>query len=297
MVRWLKIGAGVLGGVVVLAAAAIATGELLAQRRAERTIDIKVTPVAYREGAAAVERGAYLYASRGCADCHGADGAGRLIVDDGAGTRLSGPNVTTGNPAIANYQPEDWVRTIRHGVRPNGQPLRLMPSEDFNRLTDHDLAAVVAFVRQLPPASGQLRATLQYPLPARVLYGFGVIPDAVDRIDHSLPPSTPVPEAETIEHGAYVAMACIGCHGEDLSGGRIVTGPPDWPPAARLRGGPDSAMARYADAEAFVAMLRSGKRPDGSEIAVMPFESLARFSDVDARALYLYLKGLPSAAR
>jgi hypothetical protein len=39
-------------------------------------------------------------------------------------------------------------------------------------------------------------------------------------------------------------------------------------------------------------MFRSGKRPDGSAVKVMPFESLREMSEVDLRALYLYLKGL-----
>lgn len=58
------------------------------------------------------------------------------------------------------------MRSIRHGLAPSGRPLRLMPSEDYNRLTDDDLAAVVAWVRQLPPASGNLRPTIELPLPA-----------------------------------------------------------------------------------------------------------------------------------
>jgi hypothetical protein len=52
-------------------------------------------------------------------------------------------------------------------------------------------------------------------------------------------------------------------------------------------------MARYKDAAAFTAMLRNGKRPDGSGIQVMPFESLSKMSDVDAQALYAYLKTVP----
>ena len=39
-------------------------------------------------------------------------------------------------------------------------------------------------------------------------------------------------------------------------------------------------------------MLKSGKRPDGGKIEVMPFEALAQLSDVDARALHLYLTSL-----
>ena len=53
-------------------------------------------------------------------------------------------------------------------------------------------------------------------------------------------------------------------------------------------------MPRYKDAGAFVAMLRSGKRPDGSAISVMPFESLRALNDVDAQALYAYLQTVPA---
>ena len=52
-------------------------------------------------------------------------------------------------------------------------------------------------------------------------------------------------------------------------------------------------MPRYPDTQAFVAMLRSGKRPDGSAIKVMPFESLRELDDTDTQALYAYLKTVP----
>lgn len=52
-------------------------------------------------------------------------------------------------------------------------------------------------------------------------------------------------------------------------------------------------MAGYPDAPSFAAMLKTGKRPDGSAIAVMPFESLAQLSRTDADALHLYLRSVP----
>jgi cytochrome c553 len=128
------------------------------------------------------------------------------------------------------------------------------------------------------------------------LYGFGAIKDAAAKIDHSLPPAQPVPVAADARHGAYVANMCIGCHGEHLSGGKIPGGPPDWPPAANLTPGENSAMTRYPDAQRFMAMLRSGKRPDGTPIKVMPFESLGKLSDVDVQAVYAYLKTVPPRA-
>ena len=113
---------------------------------------------------------------------------------------------------------------------------------------------------------------------------------------HSLPPAQPVAEAVNAQHGAYVANMCIGCHGEHLSGGKIPGGPPDWPAAANLTPGEGSAMVRYKDADQFTAMMRSGKRPDGTAIQVMPFESLSKMDDVDLPALYAFLKTLPPRA-
>lgn len=289
--RWLRVLGIGLGSLVLLAAAALATGILLAERKQQRRVDVAVQAVPYKSDAAALERGRYLYASRGCVDCHGANGAGRTFVDDGALT-IAGPNITTGPGGVVGaYQPVDWVRAIRHGVDPKGRALMVMPSEDYNRFTDDDLAALVAHIRSLPPQTGS-GAVVKLPLPVRALYGFGVVPDAASRIDHTLPPQQPVPEGVTLAHGQYVANMCIGCHREGLVGGKIPGGPPDWPPASRLAPGEGSVMGRYADADALIGMFRSGKRPDGTAVQVMPFESLGQMSETDLRALHLYLKNL-----
>ena len=41
-------------------------------------------------------------------------------------------------------------------------------------------------------------------------------------------------------------------------------------------------------------MFKTGRRPDGSAIQVMPFESLSQMNDTDVRALYAYLRNLAS---
>jgi mono/diheme cytochrome c family protein len=171
----------------------------------------------------------------------------------------------------------------------------IMPSEEYNRLVDADLAAIVAYVRQLAPATGA-RAEVRLPMPVKALYAAGVVRDASEKIDHSLAPAQPVPEGITTAHGAYVANGCIGCHGARLNGGKIAGAPPDWPAAARLAPGPGSALERYPSAEQFMAMLKTGKRPDGSSVSkVMPFVSLKEMNEVDVRALYLHLRSLPSS--
>lgn len=293
MKRWIRISIWTLGSLVALAAATVAAGSQLAEHRKNRRVEVPTTPLRLPGDAAALERGRYLYTSRGCADCHGADGAGRTFVDDGKGLKLAGPNISPGpGSVVAGYRAADWERTLRHGVKPDGRPLMVMPSDDYNRLTDVDVAAIAAYVTSLPPTRGGA-AVLQLPLPARVLYGYGVIDDAAARIDHRLPPATPVPETVSVEHGRYVANMCIGCHGAGLQGGRIAGAPPDWPAAANLQPGPRNGLAAYPDADALMRMFRTGQRPDGSSVRVMPFEALRALSDTDTRALYLYLRSLP----
>jgi mono/diheme cytochrome c family protein len=292
MKRWIKWAVGIVAAAVVLVAATAAIGYQLGLRKMARTVSVAVKAVPYATDAQSLQRGKYLFDSRGCAECHGANGAGREFVNDGKGVRLAGPNITAGG-VTARYQPEDWVRTIRHGVKPGGQPVMVMPSVDFNRFTDQDVAAVVAHVRSLPPAQGGA-AVIELPLPVRVLYGFGAIQDAAATIDHSLAPAQPVAAGVNSQHGGYVANMCIGCHGEHFSGGRVPGGPPDWPPAANLTPGEGSVMGRYPGATHFAAMLRTGKRPDGSGVAVMPFESLSKLTDEDVQAVYEFLKTLPA---
>ena len=297
MGKWIKRGALALGVLLVLAAAGVATGLQLAERKMARKVAVDVQPVALGSDTAALQRGKYLFSSRGCADCHGANGTGKVFVDNGKDLRIKGPNITTGSGGVvAAYQPADWVRTIRHGVTPAGRPLMIMPSEDYNRLTDADLGALVAYVKTLPPATGT-GAEVVLPLPARVLYGFGAIQDAAAKIDHALPPATAVAEGVNVQHGAYVANMCLGCHNPQLTGGRIPGGPPEWPPAANLTPVADSGMTAYAQPEALMKMFKTGVRADGSKIQVMPFDSLRELNETDVRALHMYLRSLPPRPR
>ena len=292
MKRWLKWAAWVLAVLALLVVATAVLGTQLAERKRARQISLAVQAVALPTDAASLQQGRYLFMSRGCTECHGANGGGRDFINDGKGMHIAGPNITPGG-VVAHYRPEDWVRTIRQGIKPDGRAVFIMPAEDYNRFTDEDLGALIAYLKSLPPLSGGA-AVVEIPLPVKVLYGFGAIQDAAEKIDHSLPPAQPVPVAVSVAHGAYVANMCIGCHGAGLSGGKIPGGPPDWPAAANLTPGEGSVMGRYPDATHFIAMLRSGKRPDGSAIAVMPFESLGQLDDIDAQAVYAFLKTVPA---
>jgi mono/diheme cytochrome c family protein len=292
MSKWVKRTSLLLAGLALLGVVTTVVGKAMGERKMLRNVEFSLQPLSVQAESASIEQGRYLYNTRGCAECHGANGAGKVVVKDG-GMFVVAPNITAGANGLTGYKAADWVRTVRHGVKPNGTPVMMMPSEDYNRLTDEDMAALVAYLQQMPAVPG-VRARIDVPVPVKVLYGFGVIQDAAEKIDHGLPPSRPVPVEVNAQYGAYVANTCIGCHGPQLSGGKIPGGPPTWPAAANLTPAKGGTMVRYPTPELFVAMLRSGHRPDGTQISrVMPFDSFAKMNDTDLRALYAYLQTVP----
>jgi len=292
MKKFLKWIGVVVALLVITGIGLVLAANLLFERKRERVINVDVKAIPVVADSAALERGKYLFMSRGCGDCHAANGAGRAFINEpDGGLYVRSPNITRSG-VVAAYTELDWVRAIRHGVKPDGRTLFIMPSEDYNRFTDRDVAALIVYARSLPAASGG-GAELRVPLPLKALYAVGVVKDSAEKIDHSLPPASPVPEGVTPEHGKYVANLCIGCHGESLSGGKIPGGPPNWPAASNLTPGQGTILAVYDNADKMKAMFRSGKRPDGSAVAVMPFDTLREINDTDVTALYAYLKQLP----
>ena len=282
-----------IGAVAVLLLVAglglVIAANFLFERKRERVIELDVKTIPVVADAAALGRGKYLFLSRGCGECHGANGAGRAFIDEpDGGFYVRSPNITPAG-VVAKYTELDWVRAIRHGVKPDGRPLFVMPSEDYNRLTDADVEALIAYARNLPAVTGEA-AVFRVPLPLKALYAVGVVKDSAEKIDHGLPPASPVAEGVTPEHGKYVANLCIGCHGDGLSGGKISGGPPSWPAASNLTPGEGTVLTVYDSADKLKAMFRSGKRPDGSAVTVMPFETLREINDTDVSALYAYLK-------
>ena len=264
------------------------------EAKRNRVIAVDVAPVAIAISAEDLARGRYLFESRGCTDCHGRDGAGRVVVDDGAGLLVRAPNITSAVGTVASsLGPLDWVRVLRHGIKPDGRPLLVMPSEDYARMTDADLGSLIGYVKTLPPTEGEV-PEIRLPLVVRFLYASGLMLDAAEKIDHTLPPPEPVAASDVVASGDYVANSCRGCHNPALSGGPIPGAPPDWPAAANLTPGPGGALAHYPTEASFAAMLKTGKRPDGTAVSpVMPFMSLKELDAGDITALYAFFKTLP----
>ncbi len=70
------------------------------------TVEVAVAPIAIPTDDAAIERGGYLYASRGCAT---SPRQRRRGEDRNEGGFSKAPHISAGDGAAA-YKPEDWVR-------------------------------------------------------------------------------------------------------------------------------------------------------------------------------------------
>ena len=302
MRRPLKIALISLATLVVAVVLAGVVVSWLADRKRHRVVALPPLQVTFAATDGQLDHGKYLFNTRGCMECHGADGGGHVVIDDKeSGFFVRAPNITRGSASPArNYTDADWVRALRHGVKPSGEPLQIMPSNDYAQMIDADVAAIAAYARSLPPADGGGAEFSPWPLMFKALYVFGVITDSAELIDHSAPVADAVPNDE-IGRGQYIAQACTGCHGPHFSGGKIPGTPPSWPAASNLTAAPDGAMVRYTSVEQFKTMFRTGKRPDGSAVSdVMPFKSLEHVSDAELEALFAFLKSLdarPSGQR
>lgn len=243
----------------------------------------------------ALERGRHLVEARyACADCHGEDFGGGVMVDAFPIGTFLGPNLTSGEGSrVADYTPADWDRIVRHGIRPDGLPA-VMPSEDFLRMSDQELSDIVAYIASLDPVDNEVPPSKLGPL-GRVLVATGGIQWSADMIDAhfddhpAIPPATEV----SLDFGEHLAGVCAGCHGVELTGGPIKGGDPAWPPAANLT--PHAEGLQGWGYDDFRRAMVEGRRPDGSEIAepmtlVTPIAR--RMSDVEMEALWMYLTSL-----
>jgi mono/diheme cytochrome c family protein len=228
-------------------------------------------------------------------DCHGRDLGGTKVIEDGAMGRVHGPNLTTGRGGLpASFRDEDWVKAIRHGVATDGRGLFLMPSMEYSRFTEADLGDLLAYIKSVPPVDRE-RVPLSIGPVARALMVAGKIKMAADEIDHAgLRPDVVTPGI-TVEYGRYIAAGCVGCHGANFSGGKIDIGPPDWPPAANLTPHAAGRLAKWGEAD-FLAALRTGHRPDGTEISPVMPRTFGQMNDTELKALWAYLRTLPAVA-
>jgi mono/diheme cytochrome c family protein len=291
MKRFLKILGMTLGALALLVVLGVAglyawTGAALNKRT-----DTATHAFSAPGDSASVARGEHLVRAIGkCGDCHGADFGGQPFIDDPAFGKVHATNLTRGGIGAA-YTDADWERAVRHGKAPDGRRLVIMPSNEFQFLSDEDLGAIVAYLRSVPAV------VRESPLPkvgpvARALYAGGILSLLpADVVTHANAPVPAVPVDSTVEYGDYLSkVGCSGCHGAGYGGGKIPGTPPDFPVTANLT---PTGIGHYTF-EQFAHVLRTGERPDGSKLhPMMPIAATKLMTDVEVAATWKYLRSLP----
>jgi mono/diheme cytochrome c family protein len=252
-----------------------------------------------------LERGDYLVNSIvACGNCHtpkgpegdlpGMELAGwaPFFVEEGMFVANSANLTPDPDTGLGNWTDEEIIRAIREGVRPDGTIIGPpMPVGLYRDLSDRDVQAIVAYLRQLPPVKNEIPPS-EYQIPLPPSYGppVGSVPE--------------VPRDDQIAYGAYLAGPlghCIECHtpmgpqGPDFenslgAGGMEFHGP--WGVSVSANITP-MGLDQYTDEEV-IQIITTGVRPDGSRLLPpMGIPYYAKMTEADLRALVAWLRTLP----
>lgn len=280
--RWIGIAFGVL---VVIGIVAYAAVYVLSERVRQRIYDVPAVALTLPTDPASIEEGQRLVTIRGCmGGCHGKDGEGIVFFDQPMIGRVVAPGL---GAAARKYGDAELAGIIRHGVRPDGRSVIIMPSEAFAGLTDADLARIIAFLRTLPAITGPSASVSLGPI-GRI----GLVTGKFHTVAELIATTVPPPEAATDQAkvGRYLARTvCAECHGTSLRGDAN----PDFT-------SPDLRVVAAYSPEAFSTLMRTGESVSGRDLGMMREMSrdhLSQLTDAEIAALYSYLRALPAAAR
>lgn len=216
----------------------------------------------------------------GCANCHGARLQGGLVFDGQPFATVRAPNLTELAGRVGDQQ---LARAIRQGIGHDGRALFIMPSDQYSRLSDQEVAALIAEIRRTPRSGGNVAAIQWGPI-GRFALATGQLRSVMATVENfrvRQPFDTGPGEAAGRR---LAATACAACHGPDLGGGAPEGGgnPP-----------PDLAVAGAYDLAQFRTLMRTGRPPDGRDLGLMKEVAERDFSsyrDEEVAQLHAYLR-------
>jgi mono/diheme cytochrome c family protein len=281
--------------IILIVALLAAVGYVFAQSNAKlgKVYDVETITLDIPTDEASIAEGERIFISRGCAGCHTADAGGNpTFIDVPILGTIGSANLTRGTAGY-EYTAEDYIRAIQHGVDHNGQAIIIMSSENWQTMPEAELAPLLAYLMQLEPIDREIpEPTLAFL--GRALTAFNVIPLAAEVIDHENVGLLDIEAASTVEYGAYLARACVGCHGANYAGA------PQPDDSSIISGNltPHSDGIGTWTLDDFTTALRQGMRPDGTLInpEQMPWPGFAFYNDMEIEAIYVFLQSIEPVA-
>lgn len=267
ILKWGAIALGALIGLTLLASVALYS---IGMEKLTRTYpSIAVEQVKIPTDADAIAHGEHIATIWACTKCHGKNLEGKLITTDPiAGTvpilgTIPAPNLTMGKGGIKSYTDTDWVRAIRHGVKPSGRAEIFM--YDYSTLSDRDLGDLIAYLKQIPPVDS-VQPAMDYGPIVPIAPAIGLFTPAAEVIDHSAPRSASPTPGATKEYGSYLALLCARCHSKNFG----------------------SKLAKWTRDD-FVRAFQTGVLPNGKKLGpTMSAKTFSEMNDVELTALWLY---------
>ncbi len=230
---------------------------------------------------AAIARGEHLVLTRGCRGCHGDDLGGQLMW---------GHAVAPSLPELARSESAATLEAaLRHAIGRDGRALYSMPSYNFLRLRDADVADIIAYLRTAPVVHHDLpRASLPWSIRWNIARGTDfAIPAVLPRV----PPLRQVQAQDArLARGEYIAMTtCNECHGHTLRA--------DSP--FEDESAPDLIVILGYDEAAFTRLMGKGIALGERELPMMSPVARGRFANFTAEEvhdLYTFLHDMASRA-
>jgi len=225
----------------------------------------------------------------------GTKAAGLTFADQTLPFPLTVPNISPDpETGSGNWTDEQWANALRNGIGHDGRILfPVMPYMSYRALSDDDLAAVIAYMRSIPPIN---HTPTHHELPPPVAESLQAPPPV-----ETVPP----PDLSTLAaRGKYLVEVteCHGCHtptgpdmlpipGTDFSGGFRLTGP--WGDVVGANITPDASGISYYDEATFINAMRTGNVGARHLNPIMPWGRFRNLTDEDLSAIWAYLQTLP----
>jgi cytochrome c553 len=291
VLKWIGVAVGTLVGLAVVALTVV---YFASQSKIGRSYTIPAETFAANPDSATLERGRHLTTSvSACVGCHGPGLAGKQMIDAPVFATVAASNLTTGRGGVgAKYTDALLERAIRHGVNADGRSIAIMPAAHYNRLSDEDVRAIIAYVKSVPPVDNELKAFSAGPI-SRAITLSGAPFFQASIIAHERAHLGAPAAGVTADYGDYLVSiaACRECHGPDLAGSEMPDGSGRKTPNLTPTG-----LAAYTEA-AFFTAIREGKRPLGVPIdTLMPWREYRGMTDAELQAIWLYLRSVPPQA-
>lgn len=259
---------------------------------------------AVAQDTALLARGRHLVEVTGaCGNCHtpmGPQGpvAGKALaggtVFDEPPFRAVAPNITPDpETGIGRWTDAQLARAIREGIRPDGSLIGPpMPMTLYRGLSDQDVAAMIAYLRTVPPVANAVERSV-YRIQLPPAYGPPVA---------SVPPPADTPVAR----GEYLANAvahCMECHTPMLptgqndrtrlgAGGMEFRGP--WGVSVARNLTPHAnGLGGWTDAQIIRAVTQGISSTDRPLAPPMAFWAYRNMTPQELGDLIAYLRSLP----